>query len=364
MSATRALARRRPRPSITRRDLVPDLGVAAGTVAVTAVLHVLLLPWLGDRPPLILFAATAAALTTWRGLGPGMLATSLGAPVGSLLIQPMAGPVTRDGGVPIEFPLTLAGSLFICWLIYRVRVEKETVDDVHDRQEHAFAFVSHELRQPLANIHLAAAMLMRDKSDQTRERAAALVLRSAARLSRVVEDLVDVARLQGEGLRIEPGSVCLQDAIRVAADSARPSILQRNQYLQVDLPADPLTISGDAARLQQVFDNLLSNASRYSPEGAEIAISLACDNGDAMVVVRDTGIGISRDMLDRVFDPFVRESSGGEGLGIGLTLVQDLVRKHGGTISAHSDGPGRGSEFIVRLPIATIPSHPRHAPAG
>ena len=350
-------SRRRPRPSVTRRDLVPDLGVAAGTVAVTTALHFMMLPWLGERPPLILFVAMAAALTTWRGLGPGLLATSMATPVGSLLVQPMGTQSLRPASVPIEFVLMFGSSLFICWLIYRVRAEQETVDAVYDQKDSALAFVSHELRQPLANVHLAAAMLERDGSDETRDRAAKLIYRSAVRLTRVVDDLVDVTRLQGGGLRIEQTLMRLQDAVLAAADAACPGIAQRQQYLQVDASCDvPLWVNGDAARLQQVFGNLLSNASRYSPEGAEISVVVREEHGSAVVTVRDSGIGIRRDMLERVFDPFVREShAAAEGLGIGLALVRNLVTTHGGRVSAYSDGPGRGSTFTVELPLVDAP---------
>jgi signal transduction histidine kinase len=344
--------RRRAKPSITRRDLLPDLIVAAAAVTAMTGLHFLILPWLGTKPPLILFSVMAAALTFWRGLGPGMLAIALGTPVGSLLLQASA-PANRPPSIPLESSLMFGGSMFICWMIYRLRVEQETVDQMQGQKEHALAFVSHELRQPLATVHLAAAMLERDGSDESRYRAAELISRSAARLSKVVEDLVDVTRLQGEGLRIERASMRLQDAISAASDAVAPSIAHRKQYLELNSPVDPpLWINGDAARLQQVFENLLSNASRYSPEGAEISLSVLEHRGRAQVSVRDTGIGISRDMLERIFEPFVRETySGVEGLGIGLTLVRNLVLAHGGTVSARSDGPGRGSEFIVELPL-------------
>ena len=105
-------------------------------------------------------------------------------------------------------------------------------------------------------------------------------------------------------------------------------------------------------RLEQVFANLLSNACKYSPEGAEIAISARAEADCAVVVVRDSGIGIRRDMLEAIFNPFVRDSTGGaDGLGVGLTLVRDLVTQHGGQIAAHSDGPGCGSAFVVELPL-------------
>jgi signal transduction histidine kinase len=354
MSAPFARLRRRPRPSVTRRDLVPDLGVATGAVAATAVIHWALLPWLGEEPPLVLFAAMAAALTSWRGLGPGMLASSLGTSVGSLLfIRPFDGFPGRTGNVPVETVLLFAGSMFTCWLIYRLKVDQENVEAVRDRKNDALAFVSHELRHPLSNIQLAAVMLERDRSEEMRHRATKLILSSAARLGQVIEDLGDVTRLQAEGLRIDPTMLRLQDTILAAAEAAGPGITHRQQYFEIDVPVDPpLWIRGDAVRLQQVFANLLSNASRYSPEGAEIAISAREEDRRAVIVVRDTGVGIRRDMLERIFDPFVRESAGmADGLGIGLTLVRSLVTQHGGRITADSEGPGRGSAFVIELPL-------------
>ena len=145
----------------------------------------------------------------------------------------------------------------------------------------------------------------------------------------------------------------LQDSILAAVEAARPAIEQKQQYLEIDVPRDPpMWVSGDAMRLEQVFANLLSNACKYSPEGAEIRVSAREESGQAVVAVRDTGMGIRRDMLEAIFDPFVRDSTGGaEGLGVGLTLVRNLVTQHGGRIVARSDGPGRGSTFVVELPL-------------
>ena len=350
MSARSARSPRRPRPSVTRLDLVPELGVASGTVALTAAVHWALIPVLGEKPPLVLFAAMAAALTFWRGLGPGMLGSTLGTAVGSsLFIKPFGSPALE-----FETLLLFSGSMFICWLIYRLKVDQETTEQLRQRRDDALAFVSHELRHPLANIQLAASMLQRDRSDATRDRASTLIARSAARLGRVVEDLVDISRLQGDAMRVQFADVVLQDVLAATVDAAAPGIAHRQQFLDVDLPDEPkLRVRGDSVRLQQVFGNLLSNASRYSPEGAEISVSARAVGDRAVVSVRDTGVGIKTDMLDRIFDPFVRESGGvAEGLGIGLTLARTVVHRHDGQISAHSDGPGRGSTFTVELPLA------------
>jgi signal transduction histidine kinase len=260
----------------------------------------------------------------------------------------------ESGSVPVESSLLLAESLFVCWLIYRLKDENESTAEVHSRRDDALAFVSHELRHPLSNIQLAASMLQRDRSDQTRDRATQLIARSAERLGRVIDDLVDVTRLKGDTIRVETTDVTLQDVIAAAADAANPAIAHRQQFLDVDLSLNPpLRVRGDALRLQQVFGNLLSNASRYSPEGAEISITTRTEDRHAVVTVRDTGVGIRREMLDRIFEPFVRESGGtSEGLGIGLTLAKTVVERHGGRITAESEGPGRGSTFSVVLPLA------------
>ena len=354
MSAYPLPFNRRTRPSITRRDLVPDLGIAVAAVVITAVVYWTILPLLGPKPPLVLFTAMAAGLTSWRGFGPGMLASSLGTTVSSsLFIHPFEGLDGHTESVPVQTLIMFAGSLFVCWLVYRVKADQENVAAVHDRRNDALAFVSHELRSPLSNVQLAAAMLERDRSEEARERATRLIQRSAARLGRVVDDLIDVTRLESNMLSIDRKTLRLQDSILAAAEAAAPAIAQRQQYFEIDVPSNPpLWVAGDDGRLQQVFANLLSNACRYSPEGAEISISARQENGQAVVVVRDTGIGIRRETIGRIFDPFVREAGGGmEGIGIGLTLVRNVVTRHGGEVTAHSDGPGRGSEFVVVLPL-------------
>jgi signal transduction histidine kinase len=292
-------------------------------------------------------------MTFWRGLGPGLVASTLGSAVGSsLFITPFHGFAGLDGSVPIETLLLFGGSMFTCWLIFRLKSDRENIQVVEVRRSDALAFVAHELRNPLFNIQMAAAMLDKDRSEETR-RATRLILSSANRLGRVIDDLADVSRLQANAIGIAPTELCLQDIIHAAAEAAGPAVAQRQQRLEVDAPLDPpMLMSGDPVRLQQVFGNLLSNACNYSPEGAEIVISSREENGRAMVVVRDRGVGIRHDMLERIFDPFVRDAGGGaDGLGIGLTLVRNLVSQHGGRITAESEGPGRGSAFVVELPL-------------
>jgi signal transduction histidine kinase len=344
---------RRVRSSVSRSDLIPEIGISTATVLAMTVIHWVAIPYMGAKPPLVLFTATAAAITFWRGLGPGLVTSMLGSVVGSsLFISPISGLGALKGNVPFETLVLFSGSLFTCWLIFRLKADNEDNQVVEVRRTDALAFVAHELRNPLFNIQMAASMLEREPSEKTRQ-ATRLIVSSATRLGNVIDDLADVIRLQANAIAITPTDLCLQDVIVASAEAAQPSIQQRKQRLEVDAPLNPpLLIKGDAVRLQQVFGNLLSNACNYSPEGADIAIACREENGRAVIVVKDTGVGIKRDMLERIFDPFVRgNGSGADGLGIGLTLVRNLVAQHGGHITAHSDGIGRGSAFVVDLPL-------------
>jgi signal transduction histidine kinase len=359
MSLAVARSSRRVRPSVSRSDLIPEIGISTGSVVLMITAHWLLLPYLGTKPPLVLITVVAAAMTFWRGLGPGLVASMVGSAVGSSLFLAPAQRLAVvsagvNGSVPIETLMLFGGSLFTCWLIFRLKADNEDIEVDEVRRTDAMAFVAHELRNPLFNIQMAASMLDRDPSEET-QRATRLILSSAARLGNVIDDLADVIRLQANKIQITPQDVCLQDVVMAAADAIQPTLQQRRQTLEIDAALNPpLFVRGDAVRLEQVFGNLLSNACNYSPEGADILITCREDSGRALVTVRDTGIGIKPDMLERIFEPFVRGNSvGPNGLGIGLTLVRNLVAQHGGQISAHSEGTGRGSTFVVTLP--TLP---------
>ena len=349
-----SVAARRPRAALTRSGLVPDLGVVVGIIAVTVLVQFVIGPWLGERMPLLLSVAVPAALTSWRGFGSGLLASSLGTTVGStLFIQPLAS-LNHSDHVHADTLLMFGSSMFLCWLIYRLKSQHEITTGTQHERNNALHFVAHELRDPLATVQLAASMLQRDRSEETRDHATKLILGSASRLGRIVEDLVDVARVQAKVLRIETARLRLQDTLNAALDAAALIFDQKQQRLSAEIAEPPLWIDGDGGRLQQVFANLLSNASRYSPEGAEIFVSAQRAGDHALIVIRDTGVGIRTDMLERIFDPFVRESGrGADGLGLGLTLVRRLVEEHHGHVRATSSGPGQGSSFIVQLPLVT-----------
>jgi CheY-like chemotaxis protein len=240
-----------------------------------------------------------------------------------------------------------------------------------DRQKNEFlSMLAHELRNPLAPIRNAAEVLRLSGPDQPQVRWAREVIdRQLSHLVRLVDDLLDVSRItRGKiVLKLEPTD--LAEVVQHALEASRPAIQQAKHRLDVTVPSEPIWVNGDPARLTQVLTNLLNNAGKYTDEGGRVTLTLARENGEAVVRVRDTGIGIPPEMLDSVFELFTQVDRSLDraqgGLGIGLTLVKRLVTKHGGKVEAHSGGLGQGSEFVVRLPVmAEAPSAVTSKPTG
>lgn len=220
------------------------------------------------------------------------------------------------------------------------------------RKDEFLAVLAHELRNPLAPLRTALEVMRGGGADIEAERS--LAVRQVRHMARLIDDLMDIARIsRGKvELRKEPLELC--EMVRRAAESARTAIEERGHTLTVSLPDEPIVLEGDPTRLEQVIWNLLNNAGKYTEPGGQIDVSVGRDGEKAVLRVQDTGIGIEPGMLDRIFDPFTqardRHGRHREGLGLGLNLVRSLVELHGGTIEAHSEGLGAGSEFVVRLP--------------
>jgi len=190
--------------------------------------------------------------------------------------------------------------------------------------------------------------------------------RQVAHMVRMVDDLLEVSRISRGKIELRREPVELAAVLRNAIDTSLPLVERGRHRLVVDVPEDPLVIDADPVRLAQVFANLVNNSAKYTPEGGEIAVRVTVEHGMAVVCVKDNGEGIPKSMLQRVFNMFTQVNTGHRaqgGLGIGLTLARTLVHLHGGTIEAASDGPGRGCEFTVRLPIVEHAEVPVHAPA-
>jgi PAS domain S-box-containing protein len=233
------------------------------------------------------------------------------------------------------------------------RVQKEL--EAADRQKDEFlATLAHELRNPMAPIRYAAALLRADASGQTVQQARQVIERQAAQMSRLLDDLLDMSRITRNVIELQRDTLSLSRLVDEAIDMARPAITGARHRLVVSTPAREIWVRGDPIRLMQVIGNLLNNAVKYTPPDGEIAVELREEEGQAVVSVRDSGIGLSPEMLGQVFQLFsqvhrqLKISKGG--LGIGLAVVKRLVELHGGTIEARSQGLGRGAEFIVRLP--------------
>jgi PAS domain S-box-containing protein len=217
------------------------------------------------------------------------------------------------------------------------------------------AMLGHELRNPLAPIRNAVEIIRaRETKDATVIWARDLIDRQVTHLSRLVDDLLDMSRITSGKVSLHKAPLDFGVLVSRVVESVRPLMDERKHVLTVVLPPEPLLVEGDATRLTQVVLNLLNNAAKYTPSGGRILVALRCDHREAVLSVRDNGIGISADLLPRVFDLFTQGERALDraegGLGIGLSLVRQLVAKHGGNVDAYSSGQGQGSEFVVRLP--------------
>ncbi len=250
----------------------------------------------------------------------------------------------------------------------------ERLVEADQRKDEFLAMLAHELRNPLAPLRNAAQLLQQPGLDRpVVERAGQMMGRQVQQLGRLVDDLLDLSRIARGKMQLRQEWVDLGQVIQRAADAGRPLVQARHQELTVSGPAPPVRLLADPTRLEQVLTNLLNNAARYTPPGGRIWLTATAEGGAAVVRVRDTGIGIPPDMLARIFGLFAQVGRPQEraegGLGIGLSLVKSLTEMHGGTVEAHSAGPGQGSEFIVRWPLPTqeapqsLPGHPEKSPA-
>jgi signal transduction histidine kinase/CheY-like chemotaxis protein len=227
----------------------------------------------------------------------------------------------------------------------------------HDRRKDEFlATLAHELRNPLAPIRNAVHILASEgPPDPALQWARDVIDRQVRQMARLVDDLLDLSRVSTGKLELRKAPIDLREVLHAAAETSRPVIEACGHEFIVHLPQEPVCLDADLTRLAQVVSNLLNNAAKYTERGGRVWLTAERQGSDAVVTVRDTGVGIHADMLPRVFDMFTQverslDRSRG-GLGIGLTLVKRLVEMHGGSVTAHSDGPDRGSTFTVRLPV-------------
>ncbi len=225
-----------------------------------------------------------------------------------------------------------------------------------DRSKDEFlAMLGHELRNPLAPM-VTALQLMSLEEGHAFERERTIIARQVEHLTRLVDDLLDVSRITRGKIQLKRGHIDLLAVLTRAVEMASPLLEQRSHHLELPASREPLFIDGDPARLAQVLANLLNNAAKYTDPGGRIVVTATAQEAHAVLSIRDNGAGIAPDILPRIFDMFVQEERSLDrsrgGLGLGLAIVRNLVELHGGSVSVHSEGLGRGSEFSIRLPLA------------
>jgi diguanylate cyclase len=230
-------------------------------------------------------------------------------------------------------------------------------EEAQRRQTLFLGMLAHELRNPLAPISNAAALLGHIKSEApVLSKVQEIIERQVRNMTRLVEDLLDVSRVNAGKLRLQKERVDIASLMDDVVDACRPKMDTRLQAFEIHLPAAALEVHADPVRLTQILTNLLDNASKYTPFQGHIRFAAAADGNDVLLTVADNGIGISEEALGTIFEPFSQEPHAtlfnGAGLGIGLTVVRELVEGHGGRVTAVSEGKGHGSQFLVRLPLA------------
>lgn len=232
----------------------------------------------------------------------------------------------------------------------------EALENADQRKNLFLGTLAHELRNPLAPLVNALHLIrLAGPIHENLAYPIKLIERQVDFIRRLVDDLLDITRIEAGKVQLQVGPVRLQEVLNRAVETCRPKAEERRQDLLVLLPPAPIHLDADSDRLYQVVVNLLNNAVKYTPEGGRIWLKATIEGDEAVVRVEDTGVGIDAEMLPRIFDLFTQEessrSSSEGGLGLGLTLVKELVTLQGGTVQVRSEGRGKGSEFTVRLPL-------------
>ncbi len=257
-------------------------------------------------------------------------------------------------------PTTLQKSISVCMVVTDLTEQKqhESLMETSRRKDEFLAMLAHELRNPLAPIQNAVSILgLEGVSNSAVTKSREIIQRQLNQLTHLVDDLLDVSRITLGKVNLEKKRVSLASIILRAVETTRPAFDLRHHDLRISLPPADAEIEADPIRMSQVFGNLLLNAAKYTSEGGQISLTSTREGSWTVVRIKDSGVGMPPDLLSRVFDLFIQgdrslaRSEGG--LGIGLTLVQRLIALHDGTVEAFSEGVGKGSEFVIRIPVAT-----------
>ncbi len=241
-----------------------------------------------------------------------------------------------------------------------LRAKAEALEEADRHKNEFLAMLAHELRNPLAPIATAVTLLKVTEQDETGQQAVDVVGRQVQKITRLINDLMDVSRITRGKIQLHQDRIDLRDCIGNAISSAHALIEEHRHLLSVSLPDEPLWIFADATRLEQIFENLLNNAAKYTESGGQISVTAERRDGQAIVSIKDSGVGIAPELLPHIFELFTQADCTLDraegGLGIGLTIVKSIVEMHDGKVEAITEGPGKGSTFSVRLPLMLTPS--------
>jgi signal transduction histidine kinase len=227
------------------------------------------------------------------------------------------------------------------------------------RKDEFIATLGHELRNPLSILTTASQIFKMDGATSgDRQRAADIISRQVQHVTRLINDLLDIERIEHGKVQLDVRSVDLREVVTNTLESRRPDAERRQQSLTLQLTHDPVWVNADTVRLTQVVSNLVDNAVKYTPDAGHISVTVTADTGEAVIVVQDDGAGIALERVDLIFEPFVQVSESRNaargGMGLGLALVRRLTELHGGTVDVTSGGGGLGSRFVVRLPLPPL----------
>ena len=337
------------------RRVALDVGIAIVASAAALAAREALEPYLGYHHPYTWMFGAVAVAAWYRGWFAGVFASALCVAWANVFF--IAAPFSELELIGTGSALFIAG--IIVFLADRARKGMRALRAADRHKNQFMSILAHELRNPLTAIGSAAQALALKphEPDWVREMSAVLE-RHVAHMERLISELLDVERIVQGRLRLETIPVDLRECVRDAVDACRRQLAARRQTLELDLPSEKVRALADPTRVAQIVANLLGNASRYGNAGGRIWLSLVVAPGEALLCVRDDGPGLQADELQRIFELFRLGPAGAErgGVGIGLWLVRELARLHGGSVSAHSAGKGTGAEFIVRLPLQNEPA--------
>jgi signal transduction histidine kinase len=315
----------------------------------------LVTPSLAEAPYVLFFGATV--FTAWRGgLGPGLFATGLSVLcLDFFFLHP-----TYALGTGLADSIRLAVFIVVAVFLSTLHEQRRRLEESLRRRDRLrgehLAVVAHEMRNVLSPMTSALQLLgAAGAGQEVAARSRNVLTRQVGRMTRLIDDLIDAASAEQGKLRLCTQPMDLRAVVVSTVESMRPDIEGRGHRLEVYLPGQPVVVEGDPSRLEQIIVNLLGNAAKYTDSGGYILLSVQPVGSEARLCVRDSGIGLSAEVLARIFELFAQAEGGPRGgLGIGLSLARQLARLHGGDLVASSEGAGRGCEFVLRLPLALV----------